>query len=154
MAVSYVCASKIYVIAPPHCLRCPKSPLRYLCIKSLLWTRKITLSRFRTVRKQSFFMDSKNYPLRCPKIAPVLLKQSEKLPLYGLRKLLFYIAQKPLSLVLASRARAILVHKLAKPLCCIALWYWQWWGNALQNVSISGVWFGFECKVLSGRRRC
>ena len=30
------------------------------------------------------------------------LKQSEKLPLYGLRK--------PLSLVLASRARAILVH--------------------------------------------
>ena len=49
------------------------------------------------------------------------LKQSEKLPLYGLRKLLFYIAQKPLSLVLASRARAILVQKLAKPLCCIAL---------------------------------
>ena len=62
-------------------LRCPKSPLRYLCIKSLLWTRKITLSRFRTVRKQSLFMDSKNYPLRCPKITPVLLKQSEKLPL-------------------------------------------------------------------------
>ena len=51
-------------------LRCPKSPLRYLCIKSLLWTRKITLSRFRTVRKQSLFMDSKYYfndTLRCPK---------------------------------------------------------------------------------------
>ena len=49
------------------------------------------------------------------------LKQSEKLPLYGLRKVLFYIAQKSLLLVLASRARAILVKKLAKPICRIAL---------------------------------
>ena len=49
------------------------------------------------------------------------LKQSEKPPLLWTPKSPFYIAQKPLSLVLASRTRAIPVQKLANPICCMAL---------------------------------
>jgi len=62
----------------------------------LLRCPKITLSRFRTVRKQSLFMDSKNYPLRCPKTCSSPFKTVRKTtPLWTPKTLFLYCSKTP-----------------------------------------------------------
>ena len=70
-------------------LRCPKT--------NPFMDSQNYLARVRTVRKSHSFYGLQKLPSTMSKNLPKsFLKQSEKLPLYGLRKLLFYIAQKPL----------------------------------------------------------